>query len=493
MADAVFPTQATAQTRYISLFGTRTRFVIMVLILLCLTSIWSNILAFNFAVVCMDDDTSEVGLNSTTPKTHFTSTQNSLAMSIVAIAALLGNFPIVQLVGMVGIRTVFAGMGILSAVATLLIPLSIRMGFYYFLAVRFLQGFAFAANFPVIGSFCAKWSYFKQNGLFVSSLVAYVQLSPAITMPASGALCSAFKWPSIFYAHGAVSLVLFVTYALFYRNSPQKHPFVGNVELKKISIGKIATVDKRALKKVPYSAILKTPAIWAVWIAAIGNFTCVNMMFLFSPIYLSKVLGFPVHSTGITAAVPPFLQFLSKLICGAISDRLKCIPEGIKFRIFNSIAFIGSAIFLAILAFMDVSHKDYNMIVLGCAAAMLGATTGGFFKAGPVLSKQYSHFVTGNISLGITITMLIVPFFVNALTKNNTQEEWKWVFLITGAVMVVTNIIFCIFVKGEPCEWTSDNFHRASSVADFESNNVRNAANTISTVSANLEDVPEKL
>ncbi|EGT41719.1 hypothetical protein CAEBREN_16238 [Caenorhabditis brenneri] len=422
MADAVFPTQATAQTRYISLFGTRTRFVIMVLILLCLTSIWSNILAFNFAVICMDDDDSELSASlNGTRKTHFTSTQNSLAMSIVAIAALLGNFPIVQLVGMVGIRTVFAGLGILSAVSTLLIPLSIRMGFYYFLAVRFLQGFAFAANFPVIGSFCAKWSYFKQNGLFVSSLVAYVQLSPAITMPASGALCSAFKWPSIFYAHGAVSLLLFVTYALFYRNSPQKHPFVGNVELKKISIGKIAAVDKRALKKVPYGAILKTPAIWAVWVAAIGNFTCVNMMFLFSPVYLSKVLGFPVHSTGITAALPPFLQFCSKLICGAVSDRLTCLPEGIKFRIFNSFAFLGSGTFLCVLAFMGDKHKDYNMIVLGCAAAMLGATTGGFFKAGPVLSKQYSHFVTGNISLGITITMLIVPFFVNALTHNTLR------------------------------------------------------------------------
>ncbi|EFO86349.1 hypothetical protein CRE_02240 [Caenorhabditis remanei] len=492
MADAVFPTQATAQTRYISLFGTRTRFVIMVLILLCLTSIWSNILAFNFAVICMDDDDSEVetSLNGTR-KTHFTSTQNSLAMSIVAIAALLGNFPIVQLVGMVGIRTVFAGLGILSAVSTLLIPLSIRMGFYYFLAVRFLQGIAFAANFPVIGSFCAKWSYFKQNGLFVSSLVAYVQLSPAITMPASGALCSAFKWPSIFYAHGAVSLLLFVTYALFYRNSPQKHPFVGNVELKKISIGKIATVDKRALKKVPYGPILRTPAIWAVWVAAIGNFTCVNMMFLFSPVYLSKVLGFPVHSTGITAAIPPFLQFMSKLFCGAVSDRLTCLPEIIKFRIFNSIAFIGSGAFLTVLAFMGDEHKDYNMIVLGCAAAMLGATTGGFFKAGPVLSKQYSHFVTGNISLGITITMLIVPFFVNALTHNNTQEEWKYVFLITASVMFICNIFFFIFVKGEACEWTSDSFHRASSVADLERNSVRNP--TISTVSRNVEDVPEKL
>ena len=85
---------------------------------------------------------------------------------------------------------------------------------------------------------------------------------------------------------------------------------------------------------------------------------------------------------------------------------------------------------------MGDDHKSWNMITLGAAAGVLGATTGGFFKAGPVLSKQYSHFVTGNISLGLTITMLIIPFVVEALTPNQTQEEWKWVFLVVAAVMV---------------------------------------------------------
>ncbi|KHJ93093.1 hypothetical protein OESDEN_07000 [Oesophagostomum dentatum] len=123
----------------------------------------------------------------------FTSSQESWAISVVAVAALVGNFPVVHLVNRVGIRTVFAGLGILSALSTLLIPTCIRLGFYWFLVARFLQGFAFSANFPVIGSFCAKWSYFKQNGLFVSGLVAYVQLAPALTNPASGALCDAFR------------------------------------------------------------------------------------------------------------------------------------------------------------------------------------------------------------------------------------------------------------------------------------------------------------
>ncbi|CAD6199747.1 unnamed protein product [Caenorhabditis auriculariae] len=460
----VFPTEAQAQDNYIAIFGTRTRFVVMVLVLLCLTSIWANILTFNIAVVCMDEH-EEGNATHTGSETFFTNSRKSWSISIVAIAALLANFPVVQLVGRFGIRTIFASFGIISAVATLLIPLSIRLGFYYFLGVRFLQGFAFSANFPVIGAFCAKWSYFKQNGLFVSALVAYVQLAPAITNPVGGALCSAFRWPSVYYAHGAVSLLLFVTYGLFYRNSPNKHPFVGNVELNKIAVGKIQN-DKRASKAIPYGAILKTPAIWAVWVAAIGNFTCVNMMFLYSPTYLSSVLGFAAHSTGISAALPPLAQFVCKLLCGFISDRIKFLSERTKFRLFNTVAFCGSALCLVLLGFLNVSHPTFNMIVLGAAAGALGATTGGFFKAGPVLSKQYSHFVTGNMSLGITATMLILPFLVNSLTPHNTQAEWRWVFFITAGVLVVCNVFFVVFVRGEPCDWTRDDFSRTNTVAD---------------------------
>uniref|UniRef100_A0A183EQX6 MFS_1_like domain-containing protein n=1 Tax=Gongylonema pulchrum TaxID=637853 RepID=A0A183EQX6_9BILA len=82
---------------------------------------------------------------------------------------------------------------------------------------------------------------------------------------------------------------------------------------------KFAYFSKKDLRKIPYSSILKTPAVWAVWIAALGNFTCVNMLFLFSPLYISKVLGFEIHHTGITAAFGPFAQFLAKVCAGQLS------------------------------------------------------------------------------------------------------------------------------------------------------------------------------
>lgn len=43
----------------LKLFHTRTRFLLMVLVLLCLASVWSNILCFNFAIICINADAEE--------------------------------------------------------------------------------------------------------------------------------------------------------------------------------------------------------------------------------------------------------------------------------------------------------------------------------------------------------------------------------------------------------------------------------------------------
>ncbi|CAJ0963283.1 unnamed protein product, partial [Mesorhabditis belari] len=444
----------------VSPFGTRARFAMLMLVLLCLTSVWSNILTFNFAIICMGNH-QQNGTNETTQDPVFTKTEQKYAISIVAVAAILANFPVLSLVNHYQIRTIFGVAGLLSAIVTLAIPPAIRAGFYYFLALRFVHGVAFAVNLPVIGAFCSKWAYYKQNGLFVAGLVAYLQVAPAFTNPVSGGICHVFGWSAIFYFHGAVGLVLFLVYGFFYRNSPGKHPFVSDVEKNKIQIGK-STTDKKALKQVPYGKIVRTPAIWAVWIASFGNFTVINMIFLYSPIYLSTVLGYSVTNTGFTAALAPLAQAIMKVVVGQLSDKIKFLSEVNKLRMFNTIAFFGCFFFLCLLAFTDpltqVVHFKLSLIFFGCAGGIVGANTGGFFRAAPILSRQYSHFVTGNISLGISITMFLVPFFVTPMTPNNTAEEWRVVFLCLGGVMAICNVIFCIFVRGEPCEWTKEDF-----------------------------------
>uniref|UniRef100_A0A915PIX0 Major facilitator superfamily (MFS) profile domain-containing protein n=1 Tax=Setaria digitata TaxID=48799 RepID=A0A915PIX0_9BILA len=464
----------------LKLFHTRTRFVLVILVLLCLASVWSNILAFNFVIVCMNNEenvtmeraeggslvSSMPGLEVRGPL--FTPQQRTYLTSAVAAAALVANFPLVSLVNRFGIRFIFTILGVLSSLATCLLPLAIIRGYYFSLGARVLQGISFAVSFPVIGAFTSQWTYYKQNGLFISVLVAYLQLSPALTMPLSGALCSStFSWPSVCYSHGVVSLMLFIIFGIFFRDSPEKHPLVSEQERQKIAVGK-TECSRADINRIPYYEILKTGSVWAVWIAAVGNFTCVNMLFLYSPNYLHNVLGMRMADTGIAAAAPPLLQFMIKLAAGFSSDKLsflvKCLSETGKLRLYNSIAFIGSALFLSILSFIPAYHGYAATVCLGFAAGFLGFTTGGFFKAAPLVSKHFSPFVTGNVSLGldriagITITMLVVPVMTWGLAPANDIVGWQKIFLTTAGVLLSTNFLFCFMCSAEPALWTTDEF-----------------------------------
>ncbi|TKR63633.1 hypothetical protein L596_027442 [Steinernema carpocapsae] len=405
------------------LFGTRTRFVLLPVVMIALTSIWSNIIVFNFVLLCMVPEH-----NSTIPdKTGSHDSPESMVSSMgamekswitgaVALGALAAHFPVVKMIERYNLRIPFFMFGMLSALTTILLPQAMTWGYGWVIFLRVFQGIAFAGNFPTIGRFTSKWTYYKQNGIFVSTCVAFIQLSPTVTDPIAGALCSSsIGWRWAVYGHGIVTLIVFLLFFAFYRDEPRSHPLVGDVEASKIERNK--SVFTHQAESIPYLSILKTKAVWAVWLAGVGNFFCVNIIFLFSSAYFHYVLGLAVAETGISGAIPSVLQFLLKVFCGFISDKIHCVNETNKLRIFNSIAFLGSTIFFVALSFLDASNSQACMIVMSIATGFLGFSTGGFFKAGAMISGNYNHFVTGNISLTMTFTMFIVPFIVNGITR----------------------------------------------------------------------------
>ena len=83
-----------------------------------------------------------------------------------------------------------------------------------------------------MGSITSHWSTLKQNGIFIAILSSFLQvqyschfspmftifalqIAPIFTMPVSGELCtSSLGWPSVYYLHGLVSLLLFTMFML---------------------------------------------------------------------------------------------------------------------------------------------------------------------------------------------------------------------------------------------------------------------------------------
>lgn len=164
------------------------------------------------------------------------------------------------------------------------------------LIMRGIQGVGFSACLPVMGSITSHWSTLKQNGIFIAILSSFLQIAPIFTMPISGELCmSSLGWESVYYLHGTVCVVLFTIFILYHRNSPHKHPMMNRTEIVKVYFGKGSIYSgpgkqkSKQSKKVPVKAIYSDIHIWAILVAAFGNFFGTQLSLQFIPTYLNKV------------------------------------------------------------------------------------------------------------------------------------------------------------------------------------------------------------
>lgn len=68
----------------------------------------------------------------------------------------------------------------------------------------------------------------------------------------------------------------------------------------------------------------------------------------------------------------------------------------------------------------------------------------------------------------------IFSVMVTGLAPHNTAEEWRWVFVCTAAVLVLSNLLFVIMASAKPAHWTTDEFSRCASSA-FSHNRIHPA------------------
>uniref|UniRef100_A0A0M3IJN4 MFS domain-containing protein n=1 Tax=Ascaris lumbricoides TaxID=6252 RepID=A0A0M3IJN4_ASCLU len=262
-----------------------------------------------------------------------------------------------------------------------------------------------------------------------------------------------------------MTFIFFVIWVVAYRNQPglldflSEHPLVDSAELEKIKRGRLPCdseekTEKKDEKKIPYLKIILTPTIWGIWFAAIGDLVAVQLIQTFSPQYIREILGYSVRNTGFSAALPVFCQFIVKIIAGYISDKMHCLSETNKLRLYNSLALGAPAIFLIALAFLPKGNATLGIVLMTVSTSMFGFNGGAFIKCTSLVSRQYSQFVLGNIQVIWCIAMLVCPIIVNSLLHEGTIYEWRIVYLLHAAILLVTNAIFCFLATADPASWT---------------------------------------
>ncbi|CEF62506.1 Major facilitator superfamily and Major facilitator superfamily domain, general substrate transporter and Major facilitator superfamily domain-containing protein [Strongyloides ratti] len=428
--------------------GGYTRYLILLLSVLCMTAARSNELAFNFNVICM---TSNHSLSDLHEPIEMTPNEMSAIFAGGGIGAIIMVIPVVYAIHHLGALTVFSILLILSSVATILMSFVARIDVLYMVPARIIQGLAMASVMPMMGVVSANWAPLKEIGNFMTLLSSSGQLSQLLTMPMAAHLCVEKGWASVFHAHGFISLSLVILFVIFFRESPRKHPLVGREERDYITEG-LKKPNKKD-RTIPYGKIFRCKAIWGIWISFLASSFGFQVFLQFMPTYLNKVLHVPIHQTGFSAIIPAICQLVAKLIVGVLSDKITFISERLKLQLFNTIALVGCASFLLPLGFLHHSQSSLALFLFTAAISCLGLIAVGAMKSATLVARSFTHFVMAIIQLVNCIGMLLIPIIVSYFAPNNTIEEWRNVFIVIFIILILGNGIFVSICSATPESW----------------------------------------
>ncbi|XGW25133.1 hypothetical protein V3C99_006497 [Haemonchus contortus] len=464
------------------IFKNRTRFVILLLCTLCLSIAQSNVLTLNFTIICMVNDPinidqynisdttfltgngtrNEIGNSSylleydeaVSARQHYTYSpiEQNMLFLFAAIGALVAMLPAIWLTQMFDTRTVVTIFGLFSAFCTALIPLSAYLGFYWMVIVRFLQGSGLSTGFFLIGNVSRQWSIQKQNAFFFAFLTCFSQIGPMFTMPVAGALCtSSLGWSSVYYLHAMITCILFLLFFYFYREHPDMHAFVSTKELNRINRGK-EIFNKR--KPLPLKALVASKVIIAEWIMAMAIFMGLQITMQFSPIYLNMVMKFSVYQTGLFSAIPQASLFMVKMSTVILNEKVNRCGPAIPTKIFSLIAIGGMGITFFTLAFVPTSMPILAWVVLIICTAIIGSNSGTLFRSPAIIAAQHNQSVMSLYFVLNCLAALLAPIVVNIFVRDDTWDEWRYVWIVYGIVMIASICYFMVFGEDEPSELT---------------------------------------
>ncbi|CCD72927.1 Major facilitator superfamily (MFS) profile domain-containing protein [Caenorhabditis elegans] len=441
-----------------SIISNKYRVLVVFIGFLCLVSVCSNYVVMNFTFICMKNDmsfTRDDRGNETSPVSLFDYTPNEKKYIMWAVAAgtIIGTFPVNYVFVRFGGRWTFFLAGVISVIATTLIPLAAQTSFHALLAARFCQGLAFAADFAAIGLLTVRWAPLSETAIFLGALTSFTNFSSVLTNAVSGAICEGFGWRTAFYAHAVMGSVFFILWAIVYNDDPEKK--VSADELRKIRKNKSEQHLKTKNVEVPYRKLLTSPIVLCVWLNAFAEMSIIVFLHTYAPIFFNRILKFSVAQTGFLLALSVFIPLPLKLVGGIISDKAKCFSERGKMLFFNTISVGLVGVLLGCLGFIPQSLHYVSVVLFSVIFSCLCLNVAGFYKCATLHTRQFAHVVISTIQWMKSVALITGPALVAAIVKNEESVgQWRTVLCILGGIMFVANILaLCVFTD-KPAEYT---------------------------------------
>ncbi|TKR77328.1 hypothetical protein L596_018323 [Steinernema carpocapsae] len=238
--------------------------------------------------------------------------------------------------------------------------------------------------------------------------------------------------------------------------TPDTHKHISNEERRYIikQVGPVSS-GEMTLTTVPWRKILTSLPVWAIVFASFCRSWSFFMLLGNQLTYMQDVLKLQTHHSGLVSAIPQFLLAVTIIASGQIADYLRSngkMSTKMVRKMFNSIGFLGEAVFLCGLAFITEPYIAVTLLVL--ASGTSGCEMAGFNVNHFDIAPRYAPILMG-FSNGFGALAGIGGFLTEHLTKDN-PEGWQACFLVAMGVDLFGFAFFAIFSDGEIQEWAKE-------------------------------------
>ncbi|XP_008062880.1 vesicular glutamate transporter 3 [Carlito syrichta] len=301
---------------------------------------------------------------------------------------------------------VFGAAIFLTSTLNMLIPAAARVHYGCVMCVRILQGLVEGVTYPACHGMWSKWAPPLERSRLATTSFCGSYAGAVVAMPLAGLLVQYIGWSSVFYIYGMFGILWYTFWLLQAYECPAAHPTISTEERTYIetSIGEGA-----------------------------------NLVDL---------------SVGLLSAVPHMVMTIIVPIGGQLADYLrsrKILTTTAVRKIMNCGGFGMEATLLLVVGFSHTKGVAISFLVL--AVGFSGFAISGFNVNHLDIAPRYASILMG-ISNGVgTLSGMVCPLIVGAMTKHKTREEWQNVFLIAALVHYSGVIFYGVFASGEKQEW----------------------------------------
>ncbi|KAI7790621.1 vesicular glutamate transporter 2.2 [Triplophysa rosa] len=346
---------------------------------------------------------------------------------------------------------------LLTSMLNMFIPSAARVHYGCVIFVRILQGLVEGVTYPACHGIWSKWAPPMERSRLATTSFCGSYAGAVIAMPLAGILVQYSGWSSVFYLYGSFGMVWYMFWILVSYESPADHPTITDEERTYIeeSIGESANLLGAAEKfKTPWRKFFSSMPVYAIIVANFCRSWTFYLLLISQPAYFEEVFGFEISKVGMVSALPHLVMTIIVPIGGQLADflRSKNIMSTTNVRkMMNCGGFGMEATLLLVVGFSHSKGVAISFLVL--AVGFSGFAISGFNVNHLDIAPRYASILMG-ISNGVgTLSGMVCPLIVGAMTKNKSREEWQNVFLIAALVHYGGVVFYGIFASGEKQPW----------------------------------------